>query len=191
MEYSPFAMEIESPSTSLLKTCRELGVATVSYSPLGRGMLTGRFKSRDDFEDGDYRKTTAPRFTEENFSKNIEFVDTLAKIAEGKGCTPGQLTLAWLMNQGEDIIPIPGTKKLKYLEENLSSLDVKLTEQEDKEIRKAVEKAKVHGDRYPGFRGGLVFMDTLPLESWDPSRSLSSVGAGKADCAHVNGVPSK
>ena len=87
-------MDIESPDTNLLETCRELGVAVVAYSPLGRGKLTGQYKSADDFEDGDYRKTAAPRFSKEKFPTNLELVDTLTKIAERKGCTTGQLTLA-------------------------------------------------------------------------------------------------
>ena len=163
MEYSPFAMEIESPETELLNTCRELGVALISYSPLGRGMLTGQYKSPDDFEDGDYRKTAEPRYSKENFPKNLELVDTLTKIAEKKGCTAGQLTLAWLLHQGEDIIPIPGTKKIKYLEENLGALDFHLTTEEDNEVRRAIEKCELHGDRYPGMMNKLTFVDTPPL----------------------------
>ena len=127
IEYSPFTMDIEDPKIALLKTCRELGVATVAYSPLGRGLLTGQYKSNADFEEGDWRRT-APRFSAENFPKNLQLVDKLGEIAKVKGCTTGQLTLAWLMNQGDDIIPIPGTKKIKYLEENMGALNVKLTE---------------------------------------------------------------
>ena len=163
IEYSPFTMDIEDPNIALLKTCRELSVATVAYSPLGRGLLTGQYKSNADFEEGDWRRT-APRFSAENFPKNLQLVDMLTEIAKVKGCTTGQLTLAWLMNQGDDVIPIPGTKKIKYLEENMGALDVKLTEQEDKEIRKAVEAAEVHGDRYPGVMQAVCFMDTPPLE---------------------------
>ena len=162
IEYSPFTMEIESPQIGLLQTCRELGVATVAYSPLGRGMLTGQYRSRMDFEDGDWRRN-APRFSDENFPKNLELVDKLKAIADKKGCTNGQLTLAWLMHQGKDIIPIPGTKKIKYLEENLGSLDVKLTAEEDAAIREAVEGAGSHGERYPVNMMRLNFMDTPPL----------------------------
>ena len=106
MEYSPFALDIEDPQIALLKTCRELGVATIAYSPLGRGFLTGAYKSPADFEEGDFRKF-APRFSEENFPKNLKLVDQLTMIANKKNCTTGQLSLAWLMAQGEDIIPIP------------------------------------------------------------------------------------
>ncbi len=141
-------MDIEDPAINLLATCRELGVATVAYSPLGRGMLTGAIKSPDDFEPGDFR-TYSPRFSKENFPKNLKLVDQLDEIAKRKNCTAGQLTLAWLMTQGDDIIPIPGTKKVNYLIENLGALNIKLSEDENKEIRKAVEAAETHGGRYP------------------------------------------
>lgn len=164
IEYSPFAIDIESPQIQLLKTCRELGVATVAYSPLGRGMLTGAYSSPDDFEDGDFRKYS-PRFSPENFPKNLKLVHGLNKIAEKKGVTPGQLTLAWLMAQGEDIIPIPGTKKIKYLEENLGALKVKLDKDEEKEIRNLVESAEVHGGRYPEAMMSHLFADTPALNA--------------------------
>ena len=163
MEYSPFTMEIESPDTNLLKTCRELGVAVIAYSPLGRGMLSGKYRSRDDFEDGDYRKFGAPRYSPKNFPKNLELVNVLDTIAQRKGCTTGQLTLAWLMNQGEDIFPIPGTKKIEYLEENLGAFNVPLTKEEDQQVRDAIEKYEVHGGRFPGGMTNLCFMDTPPL----------------------------
>jgi aryl-alcohol dehydrogenase-like predicted oxidoreductase len=104
VEYSPWALDIENPQIALLKTCRELGVAIVAYSPLGRGFLTGQIKSRDDFADDDFRKIS-PRFSEENFHKNLELVHSLKKIAEKKGCTAGQLSLAWLLAQGDDVTP--------------------------------------------------------------------------------------
>ncbi|KAI4199560.1 MAG: hypothetical protein LQ350_004513 [Teloschistes chrysophthalmus] len=163
IEYSPFSMEIEDPKIGLLKTCRELGVAVIAYSPLGRGMLTGQYRSNKDFPEGDYRRT-APRFSDENFPKNIHLVDALKVIADRKGITTGQLTLAWLMKQGEDIIPIPGTKKLKNLEENLASLDMRLSEEDDREIRAMVDKAETSGDRYPGIMNKYNFMDTPPLK---------------------------
>ena len=163
IEYSPFTTDIESPEIGLLKTCRELGVATIAYSPLGRGMLTGAYKSPADFEEGDFRKHT-PRFSAENFPKNLKLVEQIKDIAQKKGCTPGQLTLAWLLAQGEDVIPIPGTKKVKYLEENIAALDVKLTSSEDTAIRKAVENAEVHGERYPEQMMGTVFSDTPELK---------------------------
>jgi aryl-alcohol dehydrogenase-like predicted oxidoreductase len=106
IEYSPFSLEIESPEIDVLKTCRELGVTVVAYSPLGRGFLTGQIKSPDDFEDTDFRKH-APRYSKENFPKNLKLVDALGALAKKKGCTSGQLALAWLLQQGDDIIPIP------------------------------------------------------------------------------------
>lgn len=107
IEYSPFTLDIESPEINLLQTCRDLGVAVVAYSPLGRGMLTGQYKSNRDFDEGDWRRT-APRFSDENFPKNLVLVEKLKAIADSKGCTTGQLTLAWLLSQGDDIFPIPG-----------------------------------------------------------------------------------
>ena len=162
IEYSPFTLDIEDPKIALLKTCRELGVATIAYSPLGRGMLTGQIKSPDDFDEDDFRRSV-PRFSPENFPKNLKVVEELESLAKKKGCTPGQLTLAWLMAQGEDIIPIPGTKKIKYLEENLGALDVKFTEQEVKDIRAVVESAEVHGNRYSDQMIVACFRDTPPL----------------------------
>jgi aryl-alcohol dehydrogenase-like predicted oxidoreductase len=106
LEYSPFALDIESTEIGILETCRELGIAVVAYSPLGRGFLTGQIKSPDDFEDGDFRKH-APRYSKENFPKNLKLVQTLQDIADKKGCSAGQLSLAWLLAQGPDIIPIP------------------------------------------------------------------------------------
>lgn len=126
-------------------------------------MLTGQFKSPSDFEEGDFR-LLSPRFQGENFQKNLKLVDQLGAIADKKGCTKGQLTLAWLMAQGEDIIPIPGTKKIKYLEENVGALKVKLTREEEKEIRDAVEGAEVHGGRYPEMMAKSLFADTPELE---------------------------
>ncbi|KAH9203366.1 NADP-dependent oxidoreductase domain-containing protein [Leptodontidium sp. 2 PMI_412] len=164
IEYSPFCTEIENPKISLLKTCRELGVATIAYSPLGRGMLTGAYKSPDDFEEGDFR-LYSPRFSAENFKKNLKLVDGIVAIAKKKNCTPAQLTLAWLMAQGDDILPIPGTKKIKYLEENMGALNVKLSKAEEAEIRKLVENTEVHGDRYPEAMAGHLFADTPALEA--------------------------
>ncbi len=156
-------IDIENPQIGLLNTCRELGVAVVAYSPLGRGMLTGAYKSPADFEEGDFRKH-APRFSDENFPKNLKLADQLGEVAKKKGCTASQLVLAWLMAQGDDIFPIPGTKKLKYLEENLGACEVKISEEEEKEIRKAVEDAEVHGARYPEHMMGSLFADTPELK---------------------------
>ena len=159
IEYSPFSMDIEKPERGLLQTCRELGIATVAYSPLGRGMLTGQYSSIEDFDANDFRRSI-PRFSKENFPKNLQLVDTLRAIADRKNCTTGQLSLAWLMNQGDDIFPIPGTKKIKYLEENVGACYVVLTPEEDKQIRVAIECAEVYGTRVAEtLMGGLV-MDT-------------------------------
>lgn len=162
MEYSPFAIDVESPQTRLLETCEELGVAMICYSPLGRGMITGQYKSPNDFEEGDFRKMS-PRFSEENFPKNLELVNKIKEIADRKGCTNGQICLAWLLKQGNNVIPIPGTKKIKYLEENVAALELKLSDIEVGEIRKLIEATEVHGERYPeGFMKSL-FADTPEL----------------------------
>ncbi|KAG8527874.1 uncharacterized protein KY384_006790 [Bacidia gigantensis] len=163
-EYSPFEISIESDEVNLLRTCRELGVSVIAYSPLGRGMLTGAYKSPDDFEEGDFRKH-APRFSKENFPKNLELAGKIAELATKKGVTPGQLSLAWLMSQGKDVVPIPGTKKLKYLEENVRAIKVVLSKEEGGEIRKAVEGAEVHGVRYPEGMMGTLYADTPELKA--------------------------
>jgi aryl-alcohol dehydrogenase-like predicted oxidoreductase len=163
IEYSPFTMDIEDPQIGLMAACRELGVAIVAYSPLGRGLLTGALKSPDDFEEGDFRKFV-PRFSKENFPKNLELVDTIKKIADEKDCTPGQLVLAFLMAQGDDIIPIPGTTKEKNYDENMGSLKVKITKEDDQKIRKAIEEAEVHGERYPEALANALFVTTVPLK---------------------------
>ncbi|KAG8163403.1 hypothetical protein KVR01_006700 [Diaporthe batatas] len=163
VEYSPFSLEIESKEIDLLRVCRELGVATVAYSPLGRGFLTGSIRSPDDFEDTDFRKFAAPRFSKENFHKNLELVDSLKSTAESKGCTTSQLVLAWLMAQGEDIIPIPGTTRIKNFDENIGALKVKLSKEEEQKIRAAIEKAEVKGGRYPDFMANSLYVTTKPL----------------------------
>jgi aryl-alcohol dehydrogenase-like predicted oxidoreductase len=126
-------------------------------------MMTGVYRSSADFEEGDFRKY-APRFSDENFPKNLKLADGIKSLADKKGVTPGQLTLAWLLKQGDDIIPIPGTKKIKYLEENLDSLTVQLSDTEEKEIRKLVEGAEVHGLRYPEVMVDQLFADTPVLK---------------------------
>jgi len=149
MEYSPFALEIESEQTEFLKTARELGVKIVAYSPLGRGFLTGSIKSRNDLDEKDSR-FSHPRFSEEHFGDNLKLVKMLSDLAAKKGCTPGQLSLAWVLAQGEDFIPIPGTKRTKYLEENAKAVDFTLSKEEEQEIRKAIESVGgSKGARYP------------------------------------------
>jgi len=163
VEYSPFSLDIETPQIDILRTARELGVAIVAYSPLGRGFLTGAYSSPDDFGEGDFRKLL-PRFSAENFAKNLKLVESLTRIAESKGCTPGQLTLAWLLAQGDDILPIPGTTKVKNLEENWGALQVSLSPEEERTIRAEVEKAEVAGPRYPQGMFGNLYADTPALE---------------------------
>ena len=154
-------MDIEQPSPnggpSLLQTCRELGIAVVAYCPLGRGMLTGRYTSTEDFAEGDFRRAV-PRFSAENFPRNMGLVREIERVAARKGCSPAQLTLAWLMRQ-EGVFPIPGTKRVGFLEENLGANQVfgGMTAEEEREIREAVERAEVWGTRYPeAMMGGLV-----------------------------------
>ncbi|CAK7230010.1 hypothetical protein SBRCBS47491_007442 [Sporothrix bragantina] len=165
VEYSVFSLEIEGPeSTDLLKTCRELGVTTFAYSPIGRGFLTGQIRSADDFGPQDLRRFV-PRFQGENFGKNLVLVDTIADLAAKKSppCTSGQLALAWLLAQGEDIIPIPGTKKIPYLEENIGAVHVKLNDDEVATIRRIVDDIGVAGAK---MGQGVItdYGDTPPLE---------------------------
>lgn len=163
MEYSPFALDVEAPDTNFLKTTQELGVALVAYSPLGRGLLTGRFKSLDDFEEGDFRKLL-PRFSPENFPKNLALADQLQAIASRKGVTSSQLALAWLLAQSDNVIPIPGMKSIKYYDENMGALNVTLSDADMQAIRAAVEQADVQGARYPAtWTADSLFADTVPL----------------------------
>lgn len=149
VEYNPFQLDIENETgTNLLATCRELGITVFAYAPLGRGFLTGQIKSTDDFAPDDFRRVV-PRFSPENFSKNLVLVDRFKALADKKGCTPGQLALAWLSAQGDDIIPIPGTKKIKYMEENVGALKVHMSKEDVQEIREEVEKAEPAGHRNP------------------------------------------
>jgi aryl-alcohol dehydrogenase-like predicted oxidoreductase len=180
IEYSPFSLDIESDQIGLLKTCRELGVAVVCYSPIGRGMLGGHIRSKNDFDESDFRRH-APRFSDEvgflrplllslvadvqNFPKNLELVDKLTAIAKKKGTTASALTLAWLLAQGDDIFPIPGTTNIGRLEENLSSLKIKLSKEEEQEIRHACENAEISGGRYPEAYAKGLFADTVPLKA--------------------------
>ncbi|KAF3063364.1 Aldo-keto reductase yakc [NAD]P [Trichoderma lentiforme] len=161
VEYNPWTLDIEgSAGTHLLQTCKELGVAVFAYSPLGRGLLTGRFRSIDDFDENDSRRRYE-RFQGDNISKNLQLVDKFNELAKEKGCTPAQLVLAWLLAQYEALFVIPGTKNIEYLEQNVGASDVKLSRDEERTIRSLVEEAGVHGGRNP-FAGG--FHDTVPLE---------------------------
>jgi aryl-alcohol dehydrogenase-like predicted oxidoreductase len=144
-EYSLFTRD---PEDEILPTVRELGIGFVAYSPLGRGFLTGAWKSIEDLPENDTRSARFPRFSEENFNKNVELADRVREIAAEKDATPGQLALAWLLHQGDDIVPIPGTKRRKYLEENAAAADVTLDDEGLRRLEEAMPKGSVAGERY-------------------------------------------
>ncbi|KAJ7938325.1 Aldo/keto reductase [Mycena leptocephala] len=144
MEYSPFDLEVET--SGLLDAARDTGVAVVAYSPLGRGLLTGRYRSREDFEDGDYRRTL-PRFSEENFPKNLALVDHLQQIADKHHATSGQVALAWMLAEHPDFFPIPGTRNVARLEENARGAEIALSDEDVKDIRAWATAADVKGAR--------------------------------------------
>ena len=143
-EYSLWSRD---PELEILPTCRRLGVAFVAYSPLGRGFLTGAYKSPDDFAADDYRRQS-PRFQGENFARNLELVEKVKQLAAAAGMTTGQLALAWVLAQGEDIVPIPGTKRSKYLEENAAAVDVSLPPDLSEKLRDIFPPDAVAGERY-------------------------------------------
>lgn len=143
-EYSLWSRDVED---EILPACRALGIGFVPYSPLGRGFLTGQFKKPEDIPEDDYRRNS-PRFQGENFQKNLDLVKKIEEMAGKKGCTPSQLALAWLLSQGDDIVPIPGTKKRKYLEENAGAVEVSLSKQELAEIESIAPKDIAAGQRY-------------------------------------------
>lgn len=145
---SEYSLWTRDPEDDVLATCRELGVAFVAYSPLGRGFLTGRFKRLEDIPEDDYRRFS-PRFQGENFQKNLDLVAHLEALAARRGCTPAQLALAWVLSRGQDVIPIPGTKRRSTLEENLAALDVRLTGDELAEIDRIAPRGVAAGTRYP------------------------------------------
>jgi aryl-alcohol dehydrogenase-like predicted oxidoreductase len=145
---SEYSLWSRDPEDEVLPALRELGIGFVAYSPLGRGFLTGQLKSPDDFAADDYRRLS-PRFQGENFTKNLELVERVRAIAERKGITPGQLALAWVLAQGDDIVPIPGTKRRNYLEENIAAGAVVISEAEKAEIAEALPKGAASGERYP------------------------------------------
>ena len=144
-EYSLFTRDVEDDG--VLATVRELGIGFVPYSPLGRGFLSGKIRSVDDFEDGDFRRSS-PRFQGENFAKNLEVLDQVIVIAEAKGVTPSQLALAWVLAQGEDVVPIPGTRRIANLEENVAAVDIQLTAAELAAIEEAAPAGVAAGERY-------------------------------------------
>ncbi len=151
-EYSLWSRD---PEAEILATCRELGIGFVAYSPLGRGFLTGQFQRFDDLPADDYRRNT-PRFQGENFQKNLDLVRRVEEIAREKSCTPAQLALAWVLAQGNDIVPIPGTKRRKYLEENAAADSVKLTAADLQRINEVFPPDAVGGERYPEHMMALV-----------------------------------
>ena len=144
-EYSLWSRE---PENEIFETVRELGIAFVAYSPLGRGFLTGEIRRYEDFADDDYRRLS-PRFQGENFARNLELVARVKKIAEEKGCTPAQLVLAWVLAQGDDVIPIPGTKRRSYLEQNAAAVDLILTPKDLRRIEEVAPRGAAKGSRYP------------------------------------------
>jgi aryl-alcohol dehydrogenase-like predicted oxidoreductase len=147
-EWSLWCRDLEA---EVVPACRELGVGMVPFSPLGRGFLTGEITSNDGFADGDLRKTL-PRFQGENFQKNLDLVDKVKELAAERGVTPGQLALAWVQAQGDDVVPIPGTKRRTYLEENVGALDVELTAEDMATIDAVLPPGITAGDRYADMR---------------------------------------
>jgi aryl-alcohol dehydrogenase-like predicted oxidoreductase len=143
-----YSLWTRDPEDEVLATCKELGIAFVAYSPLGRGFLTGRIKKFEDLEETDYRRHS-PRFQGDNFVKNLNLVKQLEEMAVRKNCTAAQLGLAWVMAQGDYIFPIPGTKRIKYLEENAGALDIRLNHTELEEIKSIAPKDVASGLRYP------------------------------------------
>jgi aryl-alcohol dehydrogenase-like predicted oxidoreductase len=143
-----YSLWTRDPEDEVLPTTRDLGIAFVAYSPLGRGFLTGQIKRFEDFAPDDYRRIS-PRFQGENFQKNLELVSRVDEIAREKKCTPSQLALAWLLAQGSDILPIPGTKRRKYLEENAGALQLKLTPEDLRRINEVASQGAAAGTRYP------------------------------------------
>ena len=143
-EYSLWSRE---PEDELLATVRELGIGLVPYSPLGRGFLSGQIKSIEDLDPGDYRRNS-PRFQGENFTRNLRLVDEVEKIAREKNCTASQLALAWVLAQGPDIVPIPGTKRVKYLEENIRAVEIQLTQSDLARINEVIPANAAAGSRY-------------------------------------------
>ena len=131
----------------MVPTIRELAIGFVAYSPLGRGFLAGRFSSPDELEEGDFRKNH-PRMQSANFKTNRELADRVQKLAADKGCTPAQLALAWVLSRGEDVVPIPGTKRRKYLEENSAATDIRLDDEELQRLDEAFPPGAAAGERY-------------------------------------------
>jgi aryl-alcohol dehydrogenase-like predicted oxidoreductase len=150
-----YSLWTRDPEREILSVCRDLGVGFVAYSPLGRGFLTGQFQKFEDLPADDYRRST-PRFQGENFQKNLDLVKRVEEIGKEKGCKPSQLALAWVLAQGNDMVPIPGTKRRKYLEENVGALSVKLTKEDLRRIDEVFPPEAAAGQRYPEHMLALV-----------------------------------
>jgi hypothetical protein len=166
--YSPFELDIESSKgTDLLATCRHLGIAVIAAMPLGRGILTSTFANNTSLDPKDMRPTFMPRFQAANKQKNVDIAKQWKKLADGKNCTSAQLALAWLLKQGEDIFVIPGTKQIKYLEENCEALGVELSDEDVKQIRQFAETADIAGGSLPPNFENFTFSDTVEEGSWE------------------------
>ncbi|KAG6845010.1 hypothetical protein H0H87_001782 [Tephrocybe sp. NHM501043] len=162
MEYSPFELYIEK--NGFVDAINEASMAVVAYSPLARGLVTGRFRSRNDFEKGDIR-LSRPKFSEENFPKNLKVVDALQRIGEKHGATNSQITLAWILAEHPNFVPIPGSRNVQRLEENAQGAEISLTKEDVEEIRALVESAEVLGARYPSSITESTG-DCIPLSEW-------------------------
>ncbi|KAH7427862.1 hypothetical protein KP509_10G063900 [Ceratopteris richardii] len=163
IEWSLWTRDFEK---DIIPTCRELGIGIVAYSPLGRGFLSAGAKLLETLSETDYRKVGQPRYQNENLQKNEKLFIALCQLATKKECTPGQLALAWLHNQGDDVVPIPGTTKLQNFEENLGSLQVKLTSEEIEEIEAVFHVDAAAGGRYDESDNSCITSETPPLSSW-------------------------
>ncbi|CAE6534334.1 unnamed protein product, partial [Rhizoctonia solani] len=161
VEYSPFERAIEQEG-HLLETARELGVAIVAYSPLSKGLLTGQITSPSDFSDTDLRKQI-PRYAQENFPKILELVEKFRQIGQAHNATSGQVALAYLLALGDDIIPIPGSQRIEYIEENFAAAQLKLTPEEFQTLKKLVNETKIDGDQYPPALQAMLYVDTPEL----------------------------
>ncbi|KAK7439785.1 Aldo-keto reductase str7 [Stygiomarasmius scandens] len=164
VEFSPLVLDIEDEKLAILKTARELGITVVVYSPLARGLITGQYKSPDEFEPGDFR-LTIPKYQKENFPKILDVVERIKAVGSKHTATPGQVTLAWILAQGDDFVVIPGTKKVKYIEENAGAASIKLSAEEISSIREiAVEANNIPGSRYDERGMYTVSVTSPPLQ---------------------------
>ena len=145
---SEYSLWSRDPENKILETCRELGIGFVAYSPLGRGFLSGQFRSFDDLPQGDQRRNW-PRFQGENFQRNLDLVAKVEEMAREKGCTPSQMALAWVLAQGDDIVPIPGTKRRSYLQDNVGAVNVTLTPEDLRKLEQVFPEGAAAGPRYP------------------------------------------